>query len=123
MDLGIHGKVALVTGGNRGIGLASALEMAREGCNLVITGRNEADPAKAEERIQALGVETLTVAADLEEAGGVDKVVSAAFDWFGHVDILFNNAGHIHSCSALGATDEGWASQTFEAASIRVSVL
>ncbi|VFN03762.1 MAG: 3-oxoacyl-[acyl-carrier protein] reductase [Candidatus Kentron sp. G] len=111
MDLGIENKVALVTGGNRGIGLASALEMAREGCNLVITGRNEADLAKAEERIKALGVETLAIAADLEAAGGADKVVSAAFDRFGHVDILFNNAGHIHTCTAIDATDEQWASQ------------
>ncbi|MBT8419866.1 MAG: SDR family NAD(P)-dependent oxidoreductase [Gammaproteobacteria bacterium] len=111
MDLGIKGKVALVTGGNRGIGLASALEMAKEGCDLIITGRNEADLAKARDRITALGVRVLTVAADLEKAEGADKVVSAAFDEFGHVDILFNNAGHAHLCSTISATDEEWASQ------------
>jgi NAD(P)-dependent dehydrogenase (short-subunit alcohol dehydrogenase family) len=110
MDLGIKGKVALVTGGNRGIGKASALEMAREGCNLVITGRNEADLAKAEKEIQALGVKTLAVAADLEKAAGVEKVVSKAFETFGQIDILFNNAGHSHPCTPISATDEEWQS-------------
>ena len=48
MDLGIRGKVALVTGGNRGIGKAAATELAKEGCHISITGRNEADLAAAE---------------------------------------------------------------------------
>ena len=108
MDLGIKGKVALVTGGNRGIGKSSALEMAKEGCNLVITGRNEADLAEAEKEIQALGVETLTIAADLEQAEGVNATVSKAFDRFGQIDILFNNAGHSTPCTPIGATDEAW---------------
>uniref|UniRef100_A0A450UYP3 3-oxoacyl-[acyl-carrier protein] reductase n=1 Tax=Candidatus Kentrum sp. LFY TaxID=2126342 RepID=A0A450UYP3_9GAMM len=111
MDLGISGKVALVTGGARGIGLASALEMAKEGCNLVITDRDEAGLAKAEEQIRIFGVETVTVAADLEKPEGVDKAVSAAFDKFGQVDILFNNAGHAHPSTTINATDAEWESQ------------
>lgn len=111
MDLGIKGKVALVTGANRGIGKASALELAKEGCNLVITGRNEADLAKAEKEIKALGVRVLSVAGDLEKADGVKKVVSAAFDTFGRVDILFNNAGYSHPCTTISATDEEWKAQ------------
>ena len=55
MDLGIKGKVALVTGENKGIGKSSALEMAKEGCNLVITGRNEADLASTEKRSRPSG--------------------------------------------------------------------
>ena len=108
MDLGIKGKVALVTGANRGIGKASALELAKEGCNVVITGRNEADLAKAEKEIKSLGVRALSVAGDLEKAEGVEKVVSAAFDTFGRVDILFNNAGYSHPCTPISATDEEW---------------
>lgn len=111
MDLGIKGKVALVTGGNKGIGKASTLEMAREGCNLVITGRNEADLAATEKEIQALGVKTLAVAADLEKAEDVEKLVSKAFEVFGTVDILFNNAGHSHATTPIDATDEEWQSQ------------
>jgi NAD(P)-dependent dehydrogenase (short-subunit alcohol dehydrogenase family) len=108
MDLGIKGKTALITGGNKGIGKASALEMAKEGCNVVITGRNEADLASAEQEIQALGVKTLSVAADLETAEGAEKVVNAAFEAFGTVDILFNNAGYSNPCTPISATDEDW---------------
>jgi len=111
MDLGIKGKVALVTGANRGIGKASALELAKEGCNLVITARDKADLAKAEKEIKSLGVRALSVAGDLEKAEGVEKVVSAAFDTFGRVDILFNNAGYSHPCTAISATDEEWKAQ------------
>uniref|UniRef100_A0A450T6W3 3-oxoacyl-[acyl-carrier protein] reductase n=1 Tax=Candidatus Kentrum sp. FW TaxID=2126338 RepID=A0A450T6W3_9GAMM len=110
MDLGIRGKVALVTGANRGLGLASALEMAKEGCDLVITGRNETDLAEAKKQVKDFGVRVVAVAADLEEAEGVQKVISSAFDEFGHVDILFNNAGHAHACTPISATDEDWAS-------------
>ena len=110
MDLGIKGKVALITGGNKGIGKASALELAKEGCNLVITGRNEADLAATEKEIQALGVKTLAVAGDLEKAKDVEETVSKAFDVFGHVDILFNNAGHSHPTTPIEATDEEWRS-------------
>jgi 3-oxoacyl-[acyl-carrier protein] reductase len=108
MDLGIKGKVALVTGGNRGIGKSSAIEMAKEGCNVVITGRNQADLAKAVKEIKAHGVKALGVAADLETAEGAKKVVSEAFDAFGRVDILFNNAGYSHPCTPISATDEEW---------------
>ncbi len=108
MDLGIKGKVALITGGNRGIGKSSAVEMAKEGCNIVITGRNEADLAQAEKEIQAYGVKTLTVSADLEKAEGVEKVVSETMKAFGHIDILFNNAGYSHPCTPISATDEEW---------------
>lgn len=108
MDLGIKGKVALVTGGNRGIGKASALELAKEGCNLVITGRNANDLAAAEDDLKALGVDVVSVAADLEQPDGVQKVVETAFDAFGKVDILFNNAGHSHPTTPIDATDEEW---------------
>lgn len=103
--------MALVTGGNKGIGLASALEMAKEGCDLVIAARNEADLAKAEEQIKAFGVRVLSVVADLEQAEGVDKVVSGAFDTFGRVDILFNNAGYGPFSPLLKISDEDWAAQ------------
>ncbi len=111
MDLGIKGKVALITGGNRGIGKAAAVEMAKEGCHIAITGRNKADLAAAEKDIQRYGVKTFAVAADIEKAEEVEKVVNETFKTFGHIDILFNNAGHSHPCTPISATDEEWAAQ------------
>lgn len=111
MDLGIKGRVALITGGNRGIGKAAALEMAKEGCHVAITGRNEVDLKATAEEIKSYGVRALTIAADLEKTEEVEKMVAIVFASFGHVDILFNNAGHSHVCTALGATDEEWMSQ------------
>ena len=111
MDLGIKGRVALISGGNRGIGKAAAVEMAKEGCNIAITGRNEADLVAAEKELRRYGVKTLAVTADLEKAEGVEKVVNKVMTTFGHIDILFNNAGHAHWCTPISATDEEWASQ------------
>ena len=111
MDLGISGKVALVTGGNKGIGKAAALELAREGCNVAITGRNQADLAAAEKDIQALGVKTLSIAADMEKAGDVAKTVDRTYEAMGQIDILFNNAGHSKPCTPISSTDEDWTSQ------------
>ncbi|MCK4961016.1 MAG: SDR family NAD(P)-dependent oxidoreductase, partial [Anaerolineales bacterium] len=106
MDLGIKGKVALVTGGNKGIGKAAALELAREGCNVAINGRNEADLAAAEKEIKSFGVEALGIAADMEKAAEVTKAVNRTYETFGRIDILFNNAGHSKPCTPIGSTDE-----------------
>jgi NAD(P)-dependent dehydrogenase (short-subunit alcohol dehydrogenase family) len=108
MDLEIRDKVAIVTGGSRGIGKASALELAREGCNVVISARTEVDLKSAEAEIKDLGVEVLSVKADLENPEDVKDLVSRAFERFGHVDILFNNAGHSHPTTPIDATDEEW---------------
>lgn len=111
MDLGIKGKVALVTGGNKGIGKASALELAREGCNVAITGRNEADLAAAEKEIKSFGVEALVIAADMEKAAEVTKAVNRTYETLGRIDILFNNAGHSKPCTPISSTDEDWTAQ------------
>jgi 3-oxoacyl-[acyl-carrier protein] reductase len=111
MDLGIKGKVALVTGGNKGIGKAAALELAREGCNVAITGRNEADLAAAENEIKSFGVETLGIAVDMEKAAEVAKAVNRIYEAFSRIDILFNNAGHSKPCTPISSTDEDWTAQ------------
>lgn len=108
MDLGIRGKVALVTGGSKGIGKASAIELAKEGCNIVISARTKQDLDHAEKEIGAFGVKTLSVLADLENPEEVKKLVSSAFDKFGHVDILFNNAGYSHPTTPITTTDQEW---------------
>ena len=111
MDLGIKGKVALVTGGNKGIGKAAALEMAREGCNIAIAGRNEADLAAAQKEIKDCGVEALSIAVDMEKAEDVAKAVDRTYEVLGRIDILFNNAGHSKPCTPISSTDEDWTTQ------------
>jgi NAD(P)-dependent dehydrogenase (short-subunit alcohol dehydrogenase family) len=108
MDLGIKGKVALITGGSKGIGKVSALELAKEGCRIVISARTESDLRQAEKEIAALGVETLAVPADMEKPEQVERMVSAAFEKFGTIDILFNNAGYSHPTTPITTTDEEW---------------
>lgn len=108
MDLGLKGKAALVTGGNRGIGRASAVELAREGCRLVITGRDAGALEAVRREIAEVGAEVVAIEADLATEAGADSLLSGATKAFGRVDILFNNAGHSHPSTALTATDAEW---------------
>ncbi len=95
MDLGLKGKVAIVTGGAKGIGSGISEVLAEEGANVVIDYRS--DPAYcekfAEDLAKRCGVRTLAVQADVSIAEQVDKLYEAAFAAFGSIDILVNNAG------------------------------
>jgi NAD(P)-dependent dehydrogenase (short-subunit alcohol dehydrogenase family) len=96
-------KTALVTGGNSGIGLATARLFKAEGAQVVITGRNQATlDAAAKE----LGGNVLAVKADIIEAGAADAVVKAAIERFGKLDIVFANAG-IAGATPVGQTKPG----------------
>jgi 2-deoxy-D-gluconate 3-dehydrogenase len=90
----LSGKVAIVTGGNGGIGLGIAEGLAEAGANVAIVGRNtEKSQAAAATLAEKTGVETLVVTADVSRAEDVDRVVSEVVARFGRIDILFNNAG------------------------------
>jgi len=93
MDLGLKGKVALVTGSSSGIGCAIALCLAEEGADIVVTGRDSARTSSVANEVKAHGVEVLTVLADITVAEDVKKMVAAAIEKFGRVDILVNSAG------------------------------
>lgn len=93
MDLGLKGKVALVTGGSRGIGRACVLALAQEGCNVSICARGKEAIDEVAEEIRALGVEVLAVQADISTMEDIKKMVAATLERFGRVDILVNNAG------------------------------
>lgn len=99
----LSGKVALVTGGSRGIGAASALALAEEGATVVIS--YNASPEKAEavvNRIKAKGVQARALKADQASTADVEKLVNDVAAEFGHLDILVNNAG----VAAGGAVDD-----------------
>ena len=108
MDLGLKGKVAVVTGGTQGIGRATALRLAQEGANVAICSRTqEAVDATAAE-IQKFGVQGLGVAADMSKAADIERFMKAVVDRFGRIDILVNNAGTSKRGAFLELTDEEW---------------
>lgn len=93
MDLGLSGRVAIVTGSSRGIGRGIALALAREGVKVVITARGAADLSEVKSEIERIGGEGLAVAADLTDPENVKVVVDSAVESFGQLDILVNNVG------------------------------
>jgi NAD(P)-dependent dehydrogenase (short-subunit alcohol dehydrogenase family) len=94
MDLDLAGKVALVTGGSRGIGRAIGIALAREGARVVIAARTEADVRTTAKEIEnETGEEALAVTADVTRVSDIERMVEAAQSRFGGVDILVSNAG------------------------------
>jgi NAD(P)-dependent dehydrogenase (short-subunit alcohol dehydrogenase family) len=83
-------KVAVITGGNSGIGLATALEFSRRGARVVISGRDEKTLAEAAAKI---GPDTLAVRADVSRPADLDRLFTRVKEGFGSIDILFVNAG------------------------------
>ena len=108
MDLGLAGKVAVVTGGSVGIGLAVAEGLAAEGVALVLAARGaERVRAEAARIAEAHGVRTLGVACDLGTAAGAETLLAAVED-FGGADILINNAGTGSNETVMAAPDDKW---------------
>jgi NAD(P)-dependent dehydrogenase (short-subunit alcohol dehydrogenase family) len=109
MDLGMQDKVALITGGSVGIGLAVAHAFAREGVHLALCARDEQRLRAAGAAIAAEhGVEVLTVGADVSQAEDVDRFCDAVEARFGGVDVLVNNAGTGSAETFMDAPDEKW---------------
>jgi citronellol/citronellal dehydrogenase len=102
------GRVALVTGGGTGIGRATALELAGSGARVAICGRRAEPLARVREEIAAGGGQCLDVAADLREPADVERVVDAALERFGALDVLVNNAGGQFSAPAEEISERGW---------------
>jgi 2-deoxy-D-gluconate 3-dehydrogenase len=103
-DLG--GKVAIVTGGNGGIGLGMARGLAEAGANIAVVGRNEAKSIAAVAELKQCGVKAISVAADVTDQAAVADMVELALREFGRIDILVNNAG-INIRKAPDALDLG----------------
>ena len=90
----LAGKLAIVTGGNGGIGLGIARGLAQAGANIAVLGRNMAKSEVAADQIhKEIGVETLAVRADVSQADQIERAAALVLEKFGRVDILFNNAG------------------------------
>jgi 3-oxoacyl-[acyl-carrier protein] reductase len=97
MELGLADKVALVTGASKGIGKATAVALAREGCHVVINARHRAELDQAAAEIQAAGGSVLVIEADVTQPNDAARVVRETADRFGTIHILVNNAGGVGS--------------------------
>ena len=113
MDMHLKGKIALVTGANRGIGLATAIGLAREGCDIAICARREETLAEASEQIGALGVRVAAIQADVQNPDDAGRFVQEAAAQLGGVDILINNVGGRSGDRLMDSTDEDWV-ETFD---------
>ena len=94
MDLGLKDKRALVTGASRGLGYATALALAKEGCKVAINSRDELKVKAAAEKItKETGAQVIALAGDVTDASVPEKLVKAALETLGGLDILITNAG------------------------------
>src|SRR2546423_4059131 len=109
MDLGLTGKVALVTGSSRGIGRGIAEMLAQEGCDLVLTGTSEQALGEAAAAVGAHGHRIETLALDLRQEEAPAALAAAVRRAWGRLDILVNNAGTTKRGDFLKLTDADWA--------------
>lgn len=107
----LTGRAAIVTGSSRGIGRAIALELARRGANLVINyHRNAAAADEVTAEAETLGVQAVSVQADVSTAPGAETLARAALDAYGRIDILVNNAGIVRDGLLLRMSADDWSS-------------
>src|SRR5262245_56076708 len=109
MELGLAGKVAMVTGSSRGIGRGIAVALAQEGCDLVLTGTDQKALAETAAAVEKNGRQSKTVAIDLRRDDAPAALLDAAKGAFGRLDILVNNAGTTKRGDFLTLTDADWA--------------
>ncbi len=108
MELGLHGKVAIVTGASRGIGKAIALGLAAEGCRLAIVARGAQTLQEAAAEIRQLGAEALALPADITHTQEIDAVVARTTALYGRIDILVHNAGGARGQNIFDTEVEDW---------------
>jgi 3-oxoacyl-[acyl-carrier protein] reductase len=108
MDLGIAGRVAVVTGSSQGIGRACADSLAREGATVVVTGRDQGRLDKAVAEIRAAGGKAHGVRADFNDDGSVRDLVRRTLDELGRLDILVNSAATVSPADFFSLDEARW---------------
>lgn len=104
----LAGKTALITGGNSGIGRATAIRFAAEGAQVMIAARDERKADSTLQHIHAEGGSAAFAACDVRLPDECERVVTAAINHYGKIDILFNNAGIVPSGTVLDTRDSTW---------------
>tara|TARA_B100000686_G_scaffold321086_1_gene373398 strand:- start:1021 stop:1812 length:792 start_codon:yes stop_codon:yes gene_type:complete len=106
LDFQLKNKVALITGGSRGIGRATALRLADEGTNIAICGRTEESLNQTVSEIKSKGVQAWGLKADVSKIGDIEKFMEITLNKAGHIDVLVNNAVTSSSAPFDTLTDE-----------------
>ena len=104
-------RVAIITGGAKGIGRAISLKFAEEGCDIVVNALHIEGAQKVAEEVRTLGHRSLAIAADVSNTAEVNDMVDRTVKEFGKIDILVNNAGGISEATGgaiESTTDEDW---------------
>ncbi len=104
----LTGQIAIVTGGGRGIGRATALELARLGADIVIAEMDQAGAKRTAEEVAALGRRSLATSTDVTSRADLRAMVDRTKTEFGRIDILVNNAGIYRAATTLDVTEEHW---------------
>ncbi|MGM5004182.1 3-ketoacyl-ACP reductase [Bacillus licheniformis] len=104
----LQNKTALITGGGRGIGRATAIALAKEGVHIGLIGRTAANLEKAAEELKAFGVKVSVAAADVKDLTAVERAVQSVKEELGQIDILINNAGIGGFAGFLEQSPEEW---------------
>ncbi len=104
----LAGKVAIVTGGSRGIGLAIARLLAEDGASVVVSGRDAARLEAAVKELESLGAAALAVVADAAKREDVERLVDATRERFGRIDVVVNNAGITRDQLLVRMKDDDW---------------
>lgn len=104
----IQGKIALITGGSRGLGLQMAEALGELGCKIAITARKADELGNAKAHLEKLGIDVLTVVNDLSKQDQIPGMVDKVIARFGTIDILVNNAGATWGAPAEDYPDEAW---------------
>jgi NAD(P)-dependent dehydrogenase (short-subunit alcohol dehydrogenase family) len=104
----LKGKVSVVTGGTRGIGLSIAQALAREGSTIILAGRGEAVGRQAEQTLRTHGAEALFIPTDVGEVSSVRHLMAQVVERFGRLDVLVNNAAVWYRERFLETSEEHW---------------
>jgi len=104
----LDGKVALITGGNSGIGSATAALLAKEGAAVVLTGRNQERGEQVAQAINDAGGKAMFIRSDVRIAEDCRRAVEQTLEQFGRIDVLFNNAGVFHPKTVPECTEQEW---------------
>ena len=112
MNLGIKDRVAIVTGGSAGIGLAVVEELLENGANVCVVARKEARLLASVRTLRVTSERVLAVVADVADPLSAVSIVDQTINKFGHLDILVNNAGRAHAGGLMSSSEDDWEDMT-----------